>query len=80
MESLGYIAAFFSLVGFIPQTLKTVKTKKTDDLSLLTFLLIILSTTLWCIYGITIDRPAIWFTNGFIAICSTLIVVIKLRS
>lgn len=80
MEALGYIAAFFSLIGFLPQTIKTIRTKQTRDLSLTSFGLIVVSTSLWCLYGLSIGSPAIWFTNGFIAVCSTMIVVIKIRN
>ncbi len=79
MEFVGYIAGLFTLVGYLPQTIKTIRTRKTRDLSLYTFLIIGLSAICWTIYGVGKATPAIWITNGVVSVCSLIIICIKLR-
>ena len=52
MEYVGYFAGLFTLVGYLPQTIKTIRSKRTKDLSLPTFLIIGTSAVLWTIYGL----------------------------
>ena len=40
----GYFAAFFTAVSFMPQAIKTVKTRETAGLSLLTYLFLFLGS------------------------------------
>jgi len=49
---IGYCAAFMTTVGFFPQFLKTVKTKKTKDISLWMYVILITGIILWLVYGI----------------------------
>jgi MtN3 and saliva related transmembrane protein len=79
MDTIGYLAGLLTLIGYLPQTIKTIRTKKTKDLSLLTFLIIGSSAVLWAIYGFSNHKPAIWVTNGVVAACSLIITVMKLR-
>ena len=79
MNLVGYLAGILTLIGYLPQTVKTIRTRQTKDLSLLTFLIIGTSAVLWTVYGYSYDKPAIWFTNGVVAVCSIIITMIKLR-
>jgi len=79
MEYVGYFAGLFTLIGYLPQTIKTIRTQETKDLSLATFLIIGTSGVLWTIYGLGNNKPAIWVTNGIVSICSLTITIIKLR-
>lgn len=49
---IGLIAAGFTTVAFVPQALKTWKSKSTDDLSPFMFILFCVGITGWFIYGI----------------------------
>ena len=48
----GYFATFFSAVSFLPQAIKTIKTRDVTGLSLLTYICLFLAFTvvvyLWC--------------------------------
>lgn len=79
MDIVGYLAGLLTLVGYLPQTLKTIKTRRTKDLSLPTFVIIGISAALWTVYGLHTGHPAIWLTNGVVALCTLIIVVIKIR-
>ncbi|HSW37693.1 MAG TPA: SemiSWEET family transporter [Candidatus Saccharimonadales bacterium] len=79
MKVIGYLAALFALIAYLPQTIKTIRTKHTKDLSLPTFLIICGAAILWTIYGFGIGKPAIWLTNIVIALCTFTIVILKLQ-
>lgn len=79
MNNLGYIAGFLTLIGYLPQTIKVVRTRKTKDLSFASFGLIGTAAIFWLIYGISLEAPAIWVTNSVVAACSVTILWIKVR-
>ena len=78
MNYIGYLAGILTLVGYLPQTIKTIRTRHTKDLSLWTFLIIGLAAIMWTIYGLYKGLPALWVPNGIIAVCSGVITFIKL--
>lgn len=79
MEFIGYAAGLLTLVGYLPQTIKTIRTKKTKDLALSSFLIIGSSALCWTIFGLAKQQPAIWITNSVVAVCSIIITTIKLQ-
>jgi uncharacterized protein with PQ loop repeat len=46
MDIVGYVAGALTLVGYLPQTIKTIRTRETKDLSMLTFVVIATSAIL----------------------------------
>ena len=78
MEILGAIAGVLALIGYLPQTIKTIRTRQTKDLSYATFCIIGASAVLWTIYGVLKGLPSIYVTNAVIAICTIIIVIVKL--
>ena len=78
MEFIGYIAGLLTLIGYLPQTIKTIRTRRTKDLALATFIIIGVSALLWTVYGIANSMPAIWVTNAVVFVCSVIIIYIKL--
>ena len=53
-EIVGMIAGALSCTTFLPQVIKTWKSKSTKDVSLTMFLIASLGTALWLVYGILI--------------------------
>ena len=64
------IAGALSCTTFLPQVIKTWKSKSTKDVSLTMFLIASLGTTLWLIYGILIHSFSIIATNIIVLIFS----------
>lgn len=62
-EIVGIIAGALSCTTFLPQVIKTWKSKSTKDVSLTMFIIAAVSTTLWIIYGILIHSFSIFATN-----------------
>ncbi len=76
---IGYLAAFIGSVMFMPQVIKTWKTKETKSLSLLSYSLLVAVSLLWLIYGILLMAGPIIVVNFFLLCLSTFIVILKLR-
>ena len=47
----GYFAVFFTTVSFLPQAIKTLRTRNVEGLSLLTYLFLFLGSLSWFLYG-----------------------------
>jgi MtN3 and saliva related transmembrane protein len=62
-EVIGIIAGALSCTTFLPQVIKTWRSKSTKDVSLTMFLIASAGTTLWLIYGIMINSISIIGTN-----------------
>ena len=78
MDFIGYFAGALTVAAYFPQALKTIRSRKTRDLSLLTFTVLTTSAVLRTIYGIGNDKPAIYATNGIVAILSSIIFAMKI--
>ena len=51
-ETIGFLAAILGTICWLPQTIKTWRTREVDDLSIWANLLILATVTLWLVYGI----------------------------
>lgn len=79
MEIVGFIAGMLTLFTYVPQSVKTIRTRKTRDLSLPTLILLSVSALLWVIYGVYKSLPAVWVTNTVVAALGLIILSIKLK-
>ena len=69
-EVIGIIAGTLSCTTFLPQVIKTWKSKSTKDVSLAMFLIATAGTMLWLVYGIMIGSIAIIGTNIIVLLFS----------
>jgi MtN3 and saliva related transmembrane protein len=51
IEILGYISATITTIAFLPQIIKTLKTKSAKDVSMGMFVLFTVGVFLWVVYG-----------------------------
>jgi MtN3 and saliva related transmembrane protein len=61
---IGLTAAFFTSIAWIPQVMKTFRTKSTRDISLHLMLVVSIGLSLWLIYGILLEDVAIIISNS----------------
>ena len=61
---LGYSAGFCTTAAFLPQVIRSVRTRSTKDISLFMLVLFATGLILWTIYGICEDRLPIVAANG----------------
>ena len=78
VEIFGYIAAILTTAAFLPQLIKTLKTKKADDVSLITLIMFIIGVLCWIIYGYKISSIPILLANLITFILNLLILISKI--
>ena len=78
-ELIGFAAAISTTMAFLPQAIKTWKTRHTKDLSLGLFTLIAVGTFLWLVYGILINSMPIILANIITFILVSAILIFKAR-
>lgn len=78
-EIVGFLAAFLTMFGFLPQVIKIYRTKSVKDLSLLTILQFTLGIFLWLLYGIHLKNLVIIMANSvtFLILLAALVLFIK---
>ena len=76
---LGLLAGFCSTVAFVPQVVKTWRTRSTGDISLGMFLVLVTGIVLWLVYGITIQDIPLVAANGVTLLLAGIILIFKLR-
>eukprot|EP01037_Dinobryon_pediforme_P011540 gene11540-11636_t len=75
---IGYLAAFGTTVSFLPQAIKTIRTKDTSGISLSMYALFTLGTLLWLIYGIMSGSMPVAVANAITLIFASIILVYKM--
>ena len=78
IEFFGYFAAILTTSAFLPQLIKTLKTKKADDVSLLTLIMFICGVGSWIIYGYKISSFPILIANIITLILNFFILISKI--
>jgi MtN3 and saliva related transmembrane protein len=76
---VGSVAAVCSTLAYLPQAIRTWRTRSTADISVTMFSLMVLATTLWLIYGVALGNWPIIACNGATLILSAIILFFKLR-
>jgi len=63
IDFVGYLASFLTVISFIPQVVKSWRTRKTEGLSLSTGILLSAGSITWAIYGVLLDSGPMIITN-----------------
>jgi MtN3 and saliva related transmembrane protein len=76
---LGYLAGTLTVVSFLPQVIRTWQSRRTGDLSLGMFTILITASSLWIVYGAVVgDMPVVITNVGMVALNGA-IAVAKIR-
>ena len=78
IEFFGYFAAILTTLAFLPQLIKTLKTKKAEDVSLITLIMFLTGVMSWIIYGYKISSTPILLANIITFILNLLILIFKI--
>lgn len=76
-NALGSAAGTLTTIAFVPQVLKTWKTKSTKDISTGMFLIFSLGVVLWLIYGISLQAWPIIIANSITLVLASSILWMK---
>jgi uncharacterized protein with PQ loop repeat len=81
LEFFGYIAGVLGVVAWAPQFRKVWVDKRYEGVSIPTLLLVVITLSMWVIYGISLSASAIiWSNIAAITIISSIIIgVIRLQ-
>ena len=76
---LGYFAGFLTTISFLPQVVKTWKTRSASDLSLGMFSVFSVGVLFWLVYGFLMQEPPMILWNSVTLIFVLAILVMKLK-
>lgn len=79
IEIIGLVAAFLTTISFLPQVIKTIKTKDTSSISLLMYSLFTSGVFLWMIYGILLENIVITSANLITLIFAGIVLGMKIK-
>lgn len=78
-EVVGLIASAFLSFSGLPQVIKSYRTKKVEDISVIMIILFLLGFCLWIVYGVAISELPIIIVNGISIVFMTLALVLKIK-
>jgi MtN3 and saliva related transmembrane protein len=76
---IGAVAGTLTTIAFVPQVLKTWRTRRADDVSLLMLLMFTTGVGLWMIYGLMLGAVPIIVANLVTIALALSMIVLKLR-
>ena len=78
IEFFGYFAAILTTLAFLPQLIKTLRTKKAEDVSLITLIMFLTGVLSWIVYGYKIASIPILLANLITFVLNLLILIFKI--
>ena len=79
ITAIGFIAAICTTTSFLPQAFKTLKTKKTKELSLPTYIILATGVALWTVYGFYTKDMPVFISNGLTLLFVLPILITKVQ-
>ncbi len=76
-DLIALFAAFFTMIGYVPQAVKTIKTKDTKALSFWMYFFTTIGVILWLIFGIIIGNIPMILKNIVVIILGGIVLWIK---
>ncbi len=78
-DSIGIIAGSLTTIAFLPQVIQVVRTKSTEDISLVMYIVFTTGVVFWLIYGILLGAWPVIIANVVTFILALIVLVMKLR-
>lgn len=78
-EIIGFVAASLTTVAYLPQVVKTIRLKKTNEISLMMYILFCVGLLSWLIYGLLITNMPLILANGISLSLAMIILILKIR-
>ena len=77
-EAFGYLAAFLTTIAFLPQLIKTWRTKTAEDISTVMLITFLLGVSFWIVYAIQINSLPVLIANIITFLLNLTILVLKM--
>ena len=78
-EFVSILGAIFSSLSFFPQAYKTIRSRNTDGISLMMYIILTSGALCWLAYGIMVGSYALIANNICVISCALVILYIKIR-
>lgn len=75
---VGYLAATLTTVSFVPQAYKVIRTRDTESISLVMYILFSGGVAMWLLYGIVLTNFPIILANSITLSLSLVILYFKI--
>lgn len=79
MEWAGYLAATLTTLSFVPQAVKTIRSRDTSGLSLGMYVVFTFGVAMWLVYGIALHSIPMILANVVTFLLSATILGLKLK-
>jgi len=79
LTTLGLTAGFCTTIAFIPQVVKTWRTRSTKDISLAMLTVYLAGILLWLLYGVLLGDVPIMLANAATSVLAASVLYFKLR-
>jgi len=79
MEWAGYMAAAMTTLAFVPQAVKTIRTRDTRGISLGMYVVFTAGIAMWLVYGIALNSIPMILSNIVTFVLSSTILGLKLK-
>ncbi len=77
---IGFAAAAGTTLAFVPQFLKSWKSKHTKDISLFMYSIFVIGVFLWLVYGVLNDDLPLILSNGLTFLLAASILFLKIKN
>jgi len=76
---VGFAAAFLTTASFLPQAIKTIRTKNTAGISLFMYSLFALGTLGWLLFGMFSGNMPVMAANAVTLVFAVIILIYKIK-
>lgn len=76
-DIIASLAAFFTMIGYVPQAIKTIKSRDTSGISFWMYFCSIVGVIFWLIFGLMIGNVPMIFKNIAVIILGGIVLYIK---
>jgi MtN3 and saliva related transmembrane protein len=77
---IGLMAGILTTLSFLPQVIKSWKTRKTRDISSIAYSLLTIGIFLWLVYGLLLEDLPLILANGIAFVLASSILLLKIRN
>lgn len=78
-ELIGYLGGIFIMISFVPQVIKSYRTKSVEDLSVWMIVATLVGTVFWVIYGYLIGSRPVAVMNIIFGVIVLFQLYLKIR-
>ena len=79
LEWMGYVAATFTTLSFVPQAVKTIRSRDTSGISLWMYVVFTFGIACWFGYGVFLQSWPMIVSNAITFLLSSTILGLKLK-